>query len=233
MVAGGVRWLLYSRVRDADLASRSRLRFAGALGFLLSDAEPLVLTSCCSIRHPMLRLCLGFPTLALLLVTFGSHEACAQDTTLTTSKEQSTIRTWLGWETGLTVSGHATGTLSLNHVRSSHLFSTRYTRTLGERGEGFAGDIRSEFGILYGRSATWRWGHASLESGIAVVWGQTPLSGSVTRTTVGVPVQATVYLTIPYRPVDWIGFQLGGHTNVNPERSFAGVTVGFVIGKLR
>jgi hypothetical protein len=182
----------------------------------------------------MTRPVLNFFVMFLIIGFAGSPGASlAQDTASAKSKEEPIIRTWFGWETGLTVSGHATGILSLNHVRSPHLFSTRYTRTLGERAEGFPGDVRSVFGILYGRSATWGWGHASLESGITLVWSQSLLSRSVSRTTVGLPLQATLYLTPPYRPLDWIGLQFEGHANMNPERSFAGLTVGLVIGNLR
>ena len=144
-------------------------------------------------------------------------------------------RTWLSFEGGHSTSGGFVGRMSANYVRSPHLFSLRF---VGESpGRGFLGGLfnktRSELGGLYGRSANWDWGHASVSTGVAVVWEKSYGSGPVNWTTVGVPLQATLYLTIPYRPIDWLGLKVGGHGNINPEDSFAGATVGLVIGKLR
>lgn len=138
----------------------------------------------------------------------------AQDTTSASSQKKTDIRTWFGSKSGGTTSGNPTGVVSLNHVRSSHVFGVRYLWTTGTNawtGTGWLGELRYEIGLLYGRPVTWDWGHASLESGLAVVWGEPLTSESASRTTVGIPFQANLYVTIPYRPVDSIGLQVGGH----------------------
>jgi len=106
--------------------------------------------------------------------------------------------------------------MSANHVRSPHLFGLRFLGESPGKGfsEGFFEESRSEVGFLYGRAVNWNWGLASLSTGIAVAWEETA-SGSVTWTTAGVPLQATLYLTVPHRPVDWIGLKVGGHAHVN------------------
>ncbi len=138
-------------------------------------------------------------------------------------------------EGGHSTSGGFVARLSAHHVRAPHLFSARFLGESPGRGflEGFFQESRSELGGLYGRSTNWDWGHASVSTGVAVVWEEAYSSGPVNWTTVGLPLEATLYLTIPYRPIDWLGLKVGGHGNINLEDSFAGATVGLVIGKLR
>lgn len=175
--------------------------------------------------------------LAISIIVFmgGTSVASAQDSTSVPSQDNKDIRAWLSFEGGQSTSGGFVMQMSANYIRSSHLFIVRF---VGESpGRGFLGGLfnetRSELGGLYGRSTNWDWGHASASTGVAVVWEKAYSSGPVNWTTVGVPVQATLYLTVPYRPIDWLGLKIGGHANVNPEDSFAGATVGLVIGKLR
>jgi hypothetical protein len=134
------------------------------------------------------------------------------------------------------VSENRTGVFSLNHIRAGHSVGVRYTQAIGTdvwTGPDLLGGFRSEVGLLYGRPVTWDWGQVSLQSGVALVWGEAFTSDSGSGTTVGVPLQAKLYLTVPYRPLDWLGVKVGGYGNVNPEDSFGGATVGLVIGKLR
>jgi hypothetical protein len=170
------------------------------------------------------------------VVFFGlAGTALAQDSSSTSEGEERDRRTWFSFEMAV-VSEHRTGVFGLNHVRSGHFVGVRYTQAIGTdvwTGPELLGGFRSEVGLLYGRPVTWNWGQASLQSGIALVWGEAFTSDSGSGTTVGVPLQATLYLTVPYRPLDWLGVKVGGYGNVNPEDSFGGVTVGFVIGKLR
>lgn len=164
-----------------------------------------------------------------------SGTALAQDSSSTSEGEERDLRTWFSLEMAV-VSENRTGVFSLNHVRSGHFVGVRYTQAIGTdvwRGPELLGGFRSEAGLLYGRPVTWDWGQASLQSGIALVWGEAFTSDSGSGTTIGIPLQATLYLTVPYRPLDWLGVKVGGYGNVNPEDSFGGVTVGFVIGKLR
>lgn len=158
----------------------------------------------------------------------------AQDTSSLNTEQKASPRTWFGLEGGRSTSGGFTITMSASHVRSPHLFGLRFLGESPGKGfsEGFFEESHSELGSVYGRGTNWDWGHASLSTGIAVVWKETA-SESITWTTAGLPLQTTLYLTIPYRPVDWIGLQVGGHANINPEHSFGGATVGLVIGKLR
>ena len=173
--------------------------------------------------------------LSLLIVTLvgGAGEALAQDSTPTSSRNIEDIRAWLSWELGPTTPDDGSMAFSLNYARSSHLFGTRYLVS-----ELFD-DPRSEIGLLYGRPVGWDWGQVSVSTGVAILWSRESgrwgenSSGSVQWTTVGLPLQATLYVTIPYRPIDWLGLKVGGHGNINPEESFAGATVGIVIGKLR
>jgi hypothetical protein len=180
--------------------------------------------------------CVKNTALAISIIIFmgGTSVASAQDSTSVPSQDNKDIRAWLSFEGGQSISGGFVMQMSANYIRSSHHFSARL---LGESpGEGFFQGFheegRSELGFLYSRAEKWDWGHASVGTGVAVLWGETA-SGSVTWTTAGLPVQATLYLTIPYRPIDWLGLKIGGHANLNPEDSFAGATVGLVIGKLR
>lgn len=167
---------------------------------------------------------------ALSIIVFigGTGVASAQDSTSVPSQDNKDIRAWLGWTFGLANADEGMAALSLNYARSSHLFGLRFTW----RAEGFLSDDRYGLAPLYGRMINWDWGHASAATGVAVVWERNS-SGTLAWTTVGLPAQATLYLTIPYRPIDWLGLKIGGHANVNPEDSFAGATVGLVIGKLR
>ncbi|PEN05203.1 hypothetical protein CRI93_13400 [Longimonas halophila] len=170
--------------------------------------------------------------ISIIICMGGTGVASAQDSTSVSSQNNKDIRAWLSFEGGPTTPDEGATLLSLNYARSSHLFGLRFIGT----SEGFFSDARYELAPLYGRMINWDWGHASGGTGVAVVWereGSLSGSGPVNWTTVGVPVQATLYLTIPYRPIDWLGLKIGGHANVNPEDSFAGATVGLVIGKLR
>lgn len=178
--------------------------------------------------------CMKNAVLAISIIVFmgGTSVASAQDSTSVPSQDNKDIRAWLSWEVGPTTPDGGAANLSLNYARSSHLFGLRFTWM----SEKFFSGNRYEFAPSYGRMVNWDWGHASAGTGIALVWereGSLSGSGPVNWTTVGLPVQATLYLTIPYRPIDWLGLKIGGHANVNPEDSYAGATVGLVIGKLR
>ena len=173
--------------------------------------------------------------LVISIIAFmgGTSVILAQDSnSVSSSEDNRDIRGGFSWEVGLTTTDEGMAAMGLNYVRSSHLFGLRYSW----RAERLFADSRSEFAALYGRAANWDWGHASIGTGMAVLWergGSSSGSGSVRWTTVGLPVQATLYLTVPYRPVDWLGLKIGGHANINPEDSFAGATVGLIIGSLR
>jgi hypothetical protein len=164
-----------------------------------------------------------------------SGTALAQDSSSTSEGEARPLRTWFSLEMAV-VSANRTGVFSLNHLRSGHIVGVRYTQAIGTdvwTGPDLLGGFRSEVGLLYGRPVTWDWGQASLQSGVGLVWGEAFTSDSGSGTTIGIPLQATLYLTVPYRPLDWLGVKVGGYGNVNPEDAFGGRTVGFVIGQLR
>ncbi|PSR01966.1 MAG: hypothetical protein BRD47_04485, partial [Bacteroidetes bacterium QS_8_68_28] len=114
---------------------------------------------------------------------------------------------------------------SVHHQRGPHLFSARGTFLLqGDPGISMLG---MDAGLLYGRAASTNWGHASAGAGMAYTWSED--TGDDAQT-LGVPVQAQVYVAIPYTP---LGVSLGGFGNANAERLFGGVTAGLVLGNLR
>jgi hypothetical protein len=167
------------------------------------------------------RLCALLAGLATLAA--GSMDAQAQDATARQDTPQQ--RTWArgGGGLGTFGAGQAVGfNLSLHHQRGAHLFSGRLTgasRLLGSSWNGA--------GLLYGRAHDWSWGHASAGAGMAYTWSED--TGDDAQT-LGVPVQAQVYVAIPYTP---LGVSLGGFGNANAERLFGGVTAGLVLGNLR
>ena len=121
------------------------------------------------------------------------------------------------------------GQLSVTHVRGWHAFSLRGS---------FAGDVvldgvagPSEFAFFYGPAFSWAWGQVRIGTGVSVTWGE-QTDGSPRRTVPGLPFDAYLYL-VPPTGYGTIGVTVGGFANVNEEQSFAGVSVGIVIGRLR
>ena len=114
---------------------------------------------------------------------------------------------------------------------SRHMFSLR----LNGCSEFFTENKITEYGLLYGYALASSHILLSLGAGIAVV------SGSISKglfaeeepeeigPTVGLPLE--VHLC--WRAFRFLGIGLYGYANMNPEESFAGVTLNLQIGKLR
>lgn len=135
-----------------------------------------------SLHRPMERLA-SLPLVLLFFIVLVSTPvgAVAQDTSSTALNRQTVSQSWLGFEGGHSTSGGFAMKMSANHARSPHLFSVRFISESPGRGflDGLFQESRLELGALYGRAARWDWGHASVGTGMAVVWEETG-SGSVT-----------------------------------------------------
>ena len=178
----------------------------------------------------------GLVTL-LVLVTGMSPSAVAQEADSLSSADPSTTYGWMGYEIGPTASGGAVASLGLvNHVQPPHLFHARLFSEISGAAEAplsgrpFHGGIE----VLYGRTTTWRLGRASLATGLSLggegpsfaIFGEPNI-----RTVVGLPVEASIHLVPPR--FDVVGLKLGARANLNPERSFVGLSAGLVVGSIR
>jgi hypothetical protein len=134
---------------------------------------------------------------------------------------------WIGG--GLGAGSHDfAGHLNLSYQTGANLFSFRTAGTAGIFSDGF-GDLA----LLYGRAtrAPARY-QASAALGIAVADGCEGggLGGCRNKPSViGFPVETQV----SWRPSRFLGVGLYGFADINHLRSFAGVTLGIQLGRLR
>lgn len=165
-----------------------------------------------------------------LVLGLCASTACAQDA----PPER---RTWAHLSVGTSAGDRAAGMVSLHHLRGPHHGSLRLA---GAFDSALGTESQSDIALLYGPALSWSWGMASVQGGLALtmietnegVAGIAERRQETSRTVPGLPLQATVYLTPPIG-VGGIGLKVGGFASVNEERSFAGVTVGLVVGALR
>jgi hypothetical protein len=134
---------------------------------------------------------------------------------------------WAGGGLGAGTEDFA-GHLSVSYQTGANLFSLRTAATAGIFSEGF-GDVA----LLYGRAtrALKRY-QASLARGVAVADGCDAggLGGCRDRPSVlGFPVEAQAF----WRPSKVFGIGLYGFADINHLQSFAGVTLGIQLGRLR
>ena len=132
------------------------------------------------------------------------------------------------------------GGLYLSYQTGAHVFSLRGSVALEVFGENI-----SDVGVLYGRATTGTGPHVSFGIGVAIVNGSYQEDGldfcgvfsdpdacerasPVGFTTVGIPLEVQLALRGEH-----FGFGIYGFANLNPESSFAGVTVCVQIGRLR
>jgi hypothetical protein len=93
----------------------------------------------------------------------------------------------------------------------------------------------NDYALLYGRSLVPRYSryHVSAGAGIALVEGcfVDGFLGGCDRpnTVIGLPLELQAF----WRPGTWIGFGLYGFANLNQTRSFAGLTLGLQLGRMR
>ena len=140
--------------------------------------------------------------------------------------------TWLGAGLGAGTEDFA-GSAHISYQHGVHLLSLRAATTAGLFDDGF-GDVA----LLYGRAtrAGDRRYHASAALGLAVVdgcekAGDGGLFGDCTDrgTHVGLPIEAQ----FSWLPTTFLGVGLYGFADFNRARSFAGVTLGVQIGRVR
>jgi hypothetical protein len=124
-------------------------------------------------------------------------------------------------------SGFSVG-FGLNYQNGNDLFSFRITGTVEPRlilwGNQKAESI-SEYGVLYGRVAKASYGAASVSAGISIV-SESPYTSF---TTVGLPLEAQLIWT----PTKVFGIGFKGFTNLNSQKSFAGLLFCLQFGMLR
>ncbi len=137
-------------------------------------------------------------------------------------------RTWASGGFGLGTGGSGDG-LTLDgavvHQRGPHYFALRGFM-LADPFDAGASSTR-ELALLYGRSATRRYGHVAVASGLAAVTiDPCGTRLGVACTTLGVPFVAEAAL----QPLPVLGIGLRGFANVNAKGSFAGALVFLQVG---
>lgn len=124
------------------------------------------------------------------------------------------------------------GQAGLSYQHGAHLFSLRVAATSGLFDDGFA-----DIALLYGRATrvgTRRF-RAAGALGISAVDGcVSPGDGGLggcgdRKTVIGLPVETQ----LAWLPAAFLGVGLYGFANLNSTRSFAGVTLGVQLGKVR
>jgi hypothetical protein len=139
---------------------------------------------------------------------------------------------WLGAGLGAGTEDFA-GSAHISYQHGVHLLSLRAATTAGLFDDGF-GDVA----LLYGRAtrAGDRRYRASAALGLAIVdgcekAGDGGLFGDCTDrgTHVGLPIEAQ----LSWLPTTFLGVGLYGFADFNPARSFAGVTLGVQLGRVR
>jgi hypothetical protein len=135
---------------------------------------------------------------------------------------------WLGAGLGAGSEDFA-GHLHASYQFGAHLISLRNAATAGVFDDGY-GDLA----LLYGRAtkASGERYHASVALGIAVADGCRGggLGGCrAVSAAVGLPLETQLF----WRPGSLVGLGLYGFADLNPEHSFAGLTLGLQLGRLR
>jgi hypothetical protein len=121
------------------------------------------------------------------------------------------------------------GTLNGSYQFGGNLLSLRASATAGLFDDGFG-----DYALLYGRAtppAGKRY-HASAALGLAIVQGCEGGGLGGCRNVsdvVGVPIELQLF----WRPGSLVGLGLYGFANFNEQRSFAGMTLGLQLGRLR
>jgi hypothetical protein len=124
------------------------------------------------------------------------------------------------------------GSASLSYQHGVHLLSLRAAGTAGLFDDGF-GDVA----LLYGRAtlAGDRRYRASAALGLAVVDGCESAGdgGLGDCTDQGNPVGLPIEAQLSWLPTSYLGVGLYGFADFNRARSFAGVTLGLQVGRVR
>ena len=163
--------------------------------------------------------------LVLVVCTIARVESPAQETALVLPRDTY----WVGVGLGAGsegVGGHLNGSYQFG----ANLLSGRAAVTAGPFDDGF-----NDYALLYGRAtrpSRSRY-HVSGAAGLAIVEG-CQRSGGLSncrdeRSVLGLPIEIQAY----WRPGRLVGIGLYGFANLNQTRSFAGITLGLQVGRLR
>lgn len=162
------------------------------------------------------------PALLVALGLFGAAPAAGQ-----TAHQRDSFWFAAGLGAG---SEDLAGSLNASYQFGASVISLRTSATAGLFDDGF-----TDYALLYGR-ATRRAGqryHAAFGLGVSVVDG-CPVDGFLGgcqdfSMVAGLPIEVQAF----WRPGNLIGLGLYGFANFNEARSFAGLTLGLQIGRLR
>ena len=139
-------------------------------------------------------------------------------------------RTWVSFGYGLAAMAGAdaedafslVGELGLHLQRGRYIGSLRTAVLFGIFGDTGFGDIS----LLLGRATRAQGFRASASAGLAYVGGTDPITYAEVAT-IGVPLEGQLLYSVGV-----LGLGLYGFANLNPERSFAGLTLSLHIGAL-
>jgi hypothetical protein len=162
----------------------------------------------------------GFILAGLAIATALSSPLTAQDRS----------RIWLGAGLGSATRADGAAGFALMgevvyQVRAHH-FSIRGFGAADPFGTG--ADSFGEIGVLYGRAAKRKWGHASISAGLALTGVSSCSDASTGCTTLGVPVVAEAAL----RLASVAGLGVQGFANLNPKSVYGGVVLFLQLGWL-
>jgi hypothetical protein len=163
--------------------------------------------------------------LLVLAVSVLAAESSAQENVPVVARDTY----WMGLGLGVG-SEDLGGQLNGSYQFGANLLSLRTAITVGPFDDGF-----NDYALLYGRAtrpAHSRY-HVSAAAGIALVDGCNSdgfLGGCQDKpTVVGLPLELQAF----WRPGKLVGVGLYGFVNLNSSRSFAGLTLGLQVGRLR
>jgi len=174
--------------------------------------------------------------------TLGNVIICPEDTIQQSpDKPGSNLNLWwVNSGMGSISGGYGTAyNFNFSMHSNNNLYSMRYTSNIVIL---WGNDI-TEFGLLYGRSATSKTGQASVSAGIGIVrgekngeflgntggWFSFDRYETLTYYTVGIPLQTQLFINLcPY-----VALGVTLYANVNPEQNLGGGLICLRFGKLR
>ena len=152
-------------------------------------------------------------------------------------KTISGTKTWVSAGVGLGNIGPSLG-LSLNHLRNDRLYKVRFIRmeefVLNLFGSSLPPESAWDIGFLYGIGSTKGKSSITISSGVSFVGGMRLGDDEsnykeISISTIGLPVEAQVAWSF----LQGFGLSVTLFGNINSEKSFGGVTLNLIFGKLR
>lgn len=163
--------------------------------------------------------------LAFLVVVPAIGEATMQDPAPITRRDTY----WVG--VGLGVGSEDAG----GHLNGSYQFGANLISLRAAVTAGLFDDGVNDYALLYGRATRGAGDrhHLAAALGVAVVDGCERSGGlsncEFSRSVIGLPLELQAF----WRPGKLVGLGLYGFANLNSTRSFAGLTLGLQLGRLR